>query len=111
MLPRSRGDGAVWDGADGASPPMHGTARRRRAAPNPESLMRPMILFGIVLVALGGFLLIQGGTFTTKEKVIDIGAVEVTADDDHPIPRWAGWVVLAVGAAAIAGGASAKRRA
>lgn len=42
---------------------------------------------GIVLLVIGVLLLAYGGfTFTTKEKVVDMGPVEVTKDKQHSLP-------------------------
>jgi len=43
--------------------------------------------FGIVLIALGLFGLAWGGfTYTTREKVIDIGPIHATREKTHNIP-------------------------
>ena len=42
---------------------------------------------GIVLIALGLFGLAWGGfTYTTREKVLDIGPIHATRDETHHIP-------------------------
>jgi uncharacterized membrane protein YidH (DUF202 family) len=52
-----------------------------------------LIVFGIVALALGGF------QYTTREKVLDIGPVQATAEKHHSIP-----LSPIAGIAAIAGG-------
>jgi hypothetical protein len=55
---------------------------------------------GIVLVALGLFGLAWGGfTYTTREKVVDIGPLHATRDKTHhvPLPPIAGAVALTGG--------------
>jgi len=43
--------------------------------------------FGIILIALGLFGLAWGGfTYTTQEKVLDIGPIHATRDKTHNIP-------------------------
>jgi hypothetical protein len=57
---------------------------------------------GIILVALGLAGLAWGGfTYTTREKVVDIGPVHATRDKTHhvPLPPIAGAVALAGGIA------------
>lgn len=39
-----------------------------------------LIIGGLVLLAYGGW------TFTTKEKVVDMGPVEISRDKKHQIP-------------------------
>ena len=49
--------------------------------------MKPISLAGLVLIVLGLVALAyQGITYTTREKVIDIGPIEATADRQRTIP-------------------------
>jgi hypothetical protein len=57
---------------------------------------------GLILIALGLFGLAWGGfTYTTKEKVIDIGPIHATRDETHtiPLPPIAGALALVGGIA------------
>lgn len=46
-----------------------------------------MKIVGIILTIIGVIVLgLQGISYTTKEKVIDLGPVEATADKSHYIP-------------------------
>ena len=60
--------------------------------------MRPL---GVLLIALGLIGLLYGGfSWTRKDKVVDAGPIEITADkhESLPIPPIAGGVLLVVGA-------------
>lgn len=60
---------------------------------------------GMVLIVLGIIGLAYGGlTYTTKEKVVDIGPIEATRDKTRsiPIPPIAGAVALIGGIALVA---------
>jgi len=63
--------------------------------------MKPIMILGIVLIILGAIGLgVQGITYTTREKVVEIpGVFQVTADTQKtiPIPLIAGGVALAAG--------------
>jgi hypothetical protein len=49
--------------------------------------MRPKIIIAIVLIALGvAALAYQGITYTTKENVVDLGPIHVTAEKTKTIP-------------------------
>jgi hypothetical protein len=66
--------------------------------------MKPLMILGIVLIILGAIGLgVQGITYTTRENVVDIGALKVTADTQKtiPIPAIAGGVALAAGIAVV----------
>ena len=55
---------------------------------------------GIILIVLGLFGLAWGGfTYTTREKVVDIGPIHATRDKQHnvPLPPIAGAVALVGG--------------
>lgn len=62
--------------------------------------MKPTIIFAILLIALGvvafGY---QGFTYTTREKVVDIGPLQVTADTTRtlPLPPIVGAIALVSG--------------
>jgi len=55
---------------------------------------------GIILIVLGLFGLAWGGfTYTTREKVVDIGPIHATRDEKHHVP-----LPPIVGAVALIGG-------
>ena len=57
-------------------------------------------IFGVILVVLGLFGLAWGGfTYTTREKVIDIGPIHATREETHNVP-----LPPIAGAAALIGG-------
>jgi len=57
-------------------------------------------LLGIVLIVLGALALAyQGITYTTREKVVDLGPLKITADKEKSIP-----LPPILGALALAGG-------
>jgi drug/metabolite transporter (DMT)-like permease len=49
--------------------------------------MKPGTIIGIILIVLGvvGFAL-GGFSFTEKEKVLDVGPIEATAEDKERVP-------------------------
>jgi len=66
--------------------------------------MRPMLVVGAIILALGAFLLIKGGTFTTRRDVLKVGDVKISADSKESMPPWLGWVAVAAGGALIVSG-------
>jgi len=72
--------------------------------------MKPGTIIGIILIALGviGFAL-GGFSFTKKEKVLDVGPIEATADDEKtvPIPPLVAGIALVGGVVLVV--ASARR--
>ena len=52
--------------------------------------MKAASIIGILLILAGGWVTINGGSFTTREEIVDIGDIEISADRERPIPMWAG---------------------
>ena len=48
--------------------------------------MKPILAVGILLIVLGGLALAyQGFTYTHREKVLDVGPIHATADEQHHV--------------------------
>jgi hypothetical protein len=62
--------------------------------------MKPKIIIAVILIALGiAGLIYQGITYTTRENVIDVGPIHVTAEKTKSLP-----LPPILGAMAIVGG-------
>lgn len=62
---------------------------------------------GVILIVLGLFGLAWGGfTYTTREKIVDIGPIHATREKTHnvPLPPIAGAVVLIGGVVLLVAG-------
>jgi hypothetical protein len=73
--------------------------------------MKPLTIVGIILIALGVIALAyQGITYTTKEKIIDIGPlkVEATKEKTIPLPPVLGGVAVAAGVVLLIVGARSR---
>jgi uncharacterized membrane protein len=70
--------------------------------------MRQLILAGILILGLGAFLLLSGGSITTRRQVLKVGEVKVTADEQQSIPPWVGGVAMVAGVALIIAGAQKR---
>lgn len=68
--------------------------------PERESKMKTNSLIGIILIVIGIVAFAyQGITYTTREKVVDLGPIQVTADKTKtlPLPPIVGGIALAGG--------------
>jgi hypothetical protein len=66
--------------------------------------MKTTMIVGIILIVLGAAgLAFQGISYTTHEKVIDIGGLGITAETRKtiPVPLIAGGLALVVGTGAV----------
>ncbi|MEO8398217.1 MAG: DUF3185 domain-containing protein [Ignavibacteriaceae bacterium] len=74
--------------------------------------MKTATIAGIVLIILGIFgLLFKTITYTKKEKVVDLGPLEVTSDKKEtiPIPTILGGVALVGGIILVVVGSKSKK--
>lgn len=70
--------------------------------------MKPVTILGIVLIIIGIVALAyQGISYTKKEKVLDLGPIEATAEKEKtiPIPPIVGGLLLIGGVALVITGA------
>jgi uncharacterized membrane protein len=70
--------------------------------------MKSPVLIGAILIVLGIIALAyQGITYTTREKVLDIGPIEATAEKEKtiPLPPLVGGLALVGGIVLVATGA------
>jgi len=70
--------------------------------------MKPVAIIGILFILAGGWVTINGGSFTTREKVVDIGSIQISADRERPIPMWAGIGSIIIGAGLVFSGMKPK---
>ena len=74
--------------------------------------MKPIMLIGIVLIVLGVVgLAYQGITYTSRERILDIGLIHATADTKKTIPisPILGGLVLVGGIVIVVRGIGAKK--
>jgi hypothetical protein len=66
--------------------------------------MRPLSLVGIVLVAVGGFILLRGLSFTSQKSVFKVGDFQASVEEHRTVPPWIGGLVFAAGVVLLVGG-------
>ena len=74
--------------------------------------MKSTFLIGIALIVIGGAVLgYDHYSYTTNEKVLQIGPITATAEKTHEVslPPILGWLLIAGGAAALLVGAISKK--
>jgi uncharacterized membrane protein HdeD (DUF308 family) len=70
--------------------------------------MKPVAILGVLLIVAGlAALAYQGFTYTRREKVIDLGPLQATAERERtvPLPPVVGIVAVAAGVALLFAGA------
>jgi hypothetical protein len=71
--------------------------------------MRPLSLVGILLLAVGAFILFRGMTYKDKEEVLQVGELEASVEQKRAVPTWVGGLSIVAGVVLLAAGM--KRRA
>lgn len=71
--------------------------------------LSPLLLIGILVLLVSGYILFEGGSLTTRRDVIAIGDLKVSADTRHPVRPWMAGAGIALGATLILVGATRKR--
>jgi hypothetical protein len=71
--------------------------------------MRPIALVGILLLALGAFIVFRGASYKSREDVLKVGDLKASVQEKHAIPTWVGGVSIVAGLVLLASGM--KRRA
>ncbi|MDZ4674793.1 MAG: hypothetical protein SGI84_10075 [Gemmatimonadota bacterium] len=64
--------------------------------------MRPPVIAGLVLIVAAAFVLIRGGSFTSRDEVLSVGDLKVTATERQTIPTWVAGLGLVAGIALVA---------
>ncbi len=73
-----------------------------------ESAVKPVTLIGVTLIILGVLALAyQGVTYTTREKILDLGPLKASVDKERsiPLPPIVGVLALASGVVLVIVGA------
>ncbi len=63
--------------------------------------MRLRRIAGIVLVAVGIFILIRGWNYTSQRGVLTVGEFKASVEEKRGVPKWVGALLVAGGAVLI----------
>jgi len=71
--------------------------------------MKPLIIGGIALAALGVFVALIGPSYRSQQSMMRVGGIEVSAQSQRVIPPWVGWAAV-VGGVVLAGAGMRNQR-
>jgi hypothetical protein len=70
--------------------------------------MRPLSLVGILLLAVGAFILFRGASYKSRDEVLRVGDLKASVEEKRAVPAWAGGAAIVAGIVLLAAGM--KRR-
>jgi hypothetical protein len=71
--------------------------------------MRPLSLIGILLLAVGAFIVFRGATYKDRDEVLKVGDLKASVEQKRAVPTWVGGAAIVAGVVLLAAGM--KRRA
>jgi hypothetical protein len=72
--------------------------------------MRIRLVVGCVLILAGGYILARGLSYTSKQDVVNLGGLRVSAEERRPVPTWVGGLAAIAGLVLVFSGAAGPRR-
>jgi hypothetical protein len=66
--------------------------------------VRPISLIGILLLAVGAFILFRGASYKSKDEVLKVGDLKASVEQKHAVPTWVGGVAVVAGIVLLASG-------
>jgi hypothetical protein len=66
--------------------------------------MRPLSLLGIVLLAIGAFIVFRGLTYKDRDEVLRVGDLKASVEQERAIPTWVGGAAVVAGIVLLAAG-------
>ncbi len=59
--------------------------------------MRALQISGLVLIAIGLWVIIRPPSYSREESVFKLGDLEAKVQEQHPVPGWIGGLALGAG--------------
>lgn len=59
--------------------------------------MRAMAISGLILIAIGLWVIIRPPSYSSEESVIKLGEIEAKMQREHTVPGWVGGLALGAG--------------
>jgi hypothetical protein len=66
--------------------------------------MRPLSLLGILLLAVGAFIVFRGASYKSKDEVLRVGDLKASVEERHAVPTWVGGAAIVAGVVLLAAG-------
>ena len=70
--------------------------------------MKGLTLAGILVAAVGVFILVRGLTYKSSDTVLEVGGLKASVEERRSVPTWIGIVAIAGGLVMVGAGARKK---
>lgn len=70
--------------------------------------MKGLVLAGILVAALGVYILVRGLSVTTSDTLVEVGGLKASVEEKRAVPSWVG-VAAIVGGLVLVGAGARKR--
>lgn len=70
--------------------------------------MKGLTLAGILVAAVGVFILVRGLTYKSSDTVLEVGGLKASVEERRTVPTWVGIVAIAGGLVMVGAGARKK---
>jgi hypothetical protein len=70
--------------------------------------MKGLVLAGILVAALGIYILVRGLSVTTSDTLVEVGGLKASVEEKRAVPSWVG-VAAIVGGLLLVGAGARKR--
>ena len=70
--------------------------------------MKGLVLAGILVAALGIYILVRGLSVTTSDTLVEVGGLKASVEEKRAVPSWVG-VAAIVGGLVLAGAGARKK--
>lgn len=70
--------------------------------------MKGLVLAGILVAAVGIYILVQGLSVTTSDTVLEVGGLKASVEEKRAVPSWVGVAAIVGGLVMVGAGARRK---
>lgn len=71
--------------------------------------MKPQIIAGIILAAVGAFIVLRGVNYGSHRSVMQVGDFQASVEERRAIPTWVGGVAIVGGLVLVVAGVRRRR--
>ena len=71
--------------------------------------MKAGVIVGIILIAIGIYVVAGQASYKTNREVLKIGGLEASVKESHLVPQWAGAIAIVVGGVLVFAGMKTKQ--